>query len=262
MKYKLLLLDIDNTLTPNLGLPPCTYTPSRNVLISFKKALEKITISFCTGRDINTVKMICSKLNIKSPQIVEGGSKIIDIHGNILFVKYISKFSVKEIFTTLKNINTTFSVLVDGKELVNILPKSNLDKVTAILLYDLSPMQVDKVNQQLFLCKDIAFTLNPDRTGNTIYITNKLGLKSHGVKKLREILNIKKREIIGVGDSNNDKSLLLESGLKIAMGNSVPEIKAIANYIAPDVNHHGVVNVIEKYVLSSNSFGKSVKSKR
>jgi len=33
------------------------------------------------------------------------------------------------------------------------------------------------------------------------------------------------------------------------MGNAVPELKAIADYIAPSVENDGVVDVIEKFIL-------------
>jgi hydroxymethylpyrimidine pyrophosphatase-like HAD family hydrolase len=38
-------------------------------------------------------------------------------------------------------------------------------------------------------------------------------------------------------------------GLKVAMGNAVADVKAIANYIAPSVEEDGIADVIEKFVL-------------
>ena len=66
------------------------------------------------------------------------------------------------------------------------------------------------------------------------------------------LLRVKKEEVIAIGDGNNDKSLLLSSGLRIAMGNAVQELKDIAHYIAPDVKHDGVAYVIEKFVLKKH----------
>jgi hypothetical protein len=40
-------------------------------------------------------------------------------------------------------------------------------------------------------------------------------------------------------------------GLKVAMGNAVPELKAIADYIAPSVTDDGMATVIEKFILNS-----------
>lgn len=38
-------------------------------------------------------------------------------------------------------------------------------------------------------------------------------------------------------------------GFKVAMGNAVDEVKAIADYIAPPVEEDGVADVIEKFIL-------------
>lgn len=37
--------------------------------------------------------------------------------------------------------------------------------------------------------------------------------------------------------------------LRIAMGNAVDDLKAIADYIAPPVEKDGVAHVIEKFIL-------------
>lgn len=39
-------------------------------------------------------------------------------------------------------------------------------------------------------------------------------------------------------------------GLKIAMGNAVPELKAIADEIAPPLESDGLAYILEKYFLS------------
>ena len=52
-----------------------------------------------------------------------------------------------------------------------------------------------------------------------------------------------------MGDGYNDFPLLMACGLKIAMGNAVPELKAIADFIAPSVEEDGVATVIEKFIL-------------
>ena len=38
-------------------------------------------------------------------------------------------------------------------------------------------------------------------------------------------------------------------GLKVAMGNAVDDLKAIADYIAPTVDEDGVADVINKFIL-------------
>jgi len=249
MKYKLLLADIDDTLTLNLGMPPRNFIPSQQLVSTINKAVSRVYISFCTGRDKDTTIKICKKLGLTSPQIIEGGAKIIDVEGKTLWVKYVSIASINKIFKILKTITTSFSLIVDGKEIVDIIPTNNLDKITAVLCYNLSKDQIQKIKQVLIPCKDIVITVNHDRTGNTIYITDKLGTKTHGVRKLTEMLNVDKNEVIGIGDGNNDQTFLLECGLKVAMGNAVSGVKQIADYVAPDVEDDGVAHVIEKFIL-------------
>ena len=81
-------------------------------------------------------------------------------------------------------------------------------------------------------------------------ITSSEASKLHGVVEVAKILRISTDEIIGVGDGYNDFPLLMACGLKIAMGNAVPELKAIADFIAPTVYDDGVATVIEKFVLA------------
>ena len=38
-------------------------------------------------------------------------------------------------------------------------------------------------------------------------------------------------------------------GLKIAMGDSVEDLKVIADYVAPTVEEDGLADVIEKFIL-------------
>lgn len=62
-------------------------------------------------------------------------------------------------------------------------------------------------------------------------------------------MGISTSEIIGIGDHYNDFPLLMACGFKVAMGNAVPELKAIADYIAPSVENNGLADVLEKFVL-------------
>lgn len=81
----------------------------------------------------------------------------------------------------------------------------------------------------------------------SIYFSNINATKQNAVVKLYEDVGISSDEIIGIGDGHNDVSLLNACGLKIAMGNAVDELKAIAHYIAPSYIDDGIIDVINKY---------------
>ena len=49
----------------------------------------------------------------------------------------------------------------------------------------------------------------------------------------------------------NDKEMIENAGLGVAMGNSSPDMKAIADVVVGDNNSEGVAEVIEKFVLEN-----------
>ena len=64
-----------------------------------------------------------------------------------------------------------------------------------------------------------------------------------------ELNGIETSQIIAAGDSYNDIPLLEACGLRIAMGNAVPELKALADYVAPSVDQDGLATAIDEFVL-------------
>ena len=68
---------------------------------------------------------------------------------------------------------------------------------------------------------------------------------SHLISKL----NIKPEEVIAIGDNLNDKTMLENAGVGIAMDNSAPYIKEMADDVTLDNNADGVAFAIEKYVI-------------
>ena len=80
-------------------------------------------------------------------------------------------------------------------------------------------------------------------------ITNKNVNKWNAIQFLLDKLNIKKEEVIAIGDNVNDQEMIIEAGLGIAMGNSNPKTKEVANEIVSDNNSEGVLEAIKKYVL-------------
>lgn len=80
-------------------------------------------------------------------------------------------------------------------------------------------------------------------------ITNKNVNKWTALESLMERLNISREEVIGIGDNINDKELIEGAGLGVAMENSTPAVKEIADYVTGNNNSDGVAEVIEKFVL-------------
>ncbi|WBW95149.1 sugar-phosphatase [Oceanirhabdus sp. W0125-5] len=73
--------------------------------------------------------------------------------------------------------------------------------------------------------------------------------KSTGIEKIAEKLNIKRDEIICVGDAGNDLHMINYAGLGVAMGNAFDEVKEAADFITLSNDENGVAHVIEKFIL-------------
>ena len=71
--------------------------------------------------------------------------------------------------------------------------------------------------------------------------------KWYAIEFLMKKLQIQKEEIITIGDNSNDKKMIKEAGLGIVMGQSMPQLKAIADYITSSNTEEGVAKAIEKF---------------
>ncbi len=66
---------------------------------------------------------------------------------------------------------------------------------------------------------------------------------------LKEKLQISSDEIVAIGDNVNDKKMIEKSGYGIAMGQSAPQIKEIADYVTDSNIDDGVANALDKLLL-------------
>ncbi|AXY25405.1 hydrolase Cof [Suicoccus acidiformans] len=73
--------------------------------------------------------------------------------------------------------------------------------------------------------------------------------KGPALEQLGEILGIKTTEMAGIGDEENDRSMLEVVGLPIAMGNATDEIKALAKHVTESNTNDGVAHAID-YILN------------
>ena len=72
--------------------------------------------------------------------------------------------------------------------------------------------------------------------------------KWNAIEWLAEKLNIEKQDIIAIGDNVNDKLMIENAGLGVAMGNSAPYIKEIADRVVGSNNDDGVAEIIEEVI--------------
>lgn len=80
-------------------------------------------------------------------------------------------------------------------------------------------------------------------------ITNRNVNKWEAVKYIMDKDGIDQSEVVGIGDNINDKEMIEYAGLGIAMGNSSPDVKEVADIVVSDNNSDGVAEAIKLYIL-------------
>ena len=74
--------------------------------------------------------------------------------------------------------------------------------------------------------------------------------KWNALKYVADKLGVQDDEIIAIGDNMNDKMMIENAGLGVAMGQSTPLVRDIANFVTDDNNNDGVARALEKYCLN------------
>jgi len=244
------MLDLDGTTIPNKS----DGMPSKKVKEAIKEVSKKVNVSVVTGRPYQNARHIINELDLKDLAVVAGGTSIIDVEKEkIIWEKKISKKDTKEIFQFLFQRKLSSLVTNNGLDQEFWVNSGEVFpfEPTLITLPHLSISEAESIFEELKIFEDIAVHKMVGWKKNTIWlhIMNIEASKQHAIYEVSRILGIETDEIIGVGDGYNDFPLLMACGLKVAMGNAVDELKAIADYIAPTVEQDGVADVIEKFIL-------------
>ena len=73
--------------------------------------------------------------------------------------------------------------------------------------------------------------------------------KGIALEALAKNIGISSHEVIAIGDSYNDISMIEYAGLGVAVDNAYDEIKSRADYISKSNIDNGVAEVIERFIL-------------
>jgi Cof subfamily protein (haloacid dehalogenase superfamily) len=107
-------------------------------------------------------------------------------------------------------------------------------------------LELESVLQEAFPQKLSTHVLrSPRYRGFLVEIMPAEVSKWSAIRRLSQSWNIDESEICAVGDDVNDLAMIRAAGLGIAMGNAVPEVKAVADRIAPTHDEDGLVQVVE-----------------
>jgi len=123
---------------------------------------------------------------------------------------------------------------------------------------DLTKILVQSANVPLInrLLADLRQRYAPDQLYLTKSVDTFLEAANPSVNKgvavrylAEEILGLTAEQVMTIGDNFNDIEMIQYAGMGVAMGNAPADVQAIADWIAPSVEQHGVAVAIEKFIL-------------
>lgn len=246
------MLDVDGTIVPY----DYSLLPSDKLARAIKKAQEKVIICLVTGRSYPFLKPVLRKLGIhKGYAVINNGSHVINLETeNALYEQPIDMLDTQKVIDLLHQKYIHFYVkqnLHDSSYSKGPFRKGQPLK-TAYMIYTeetYSLEQMDELSHKLSKLSNLTIYKMRHKKGFGINISHVKATKFHGIEVVLKELGFSSKEVIAVGDGYNDFPLLMASGFKVAMGNAVDDLKAIADYVTSSVEEDGVVKVIEKFIV-------------
>lgn len=262
---KMLVLDIDGTI----------YRKDFSASQAVKNALRTLTnegikVVLATGRMFSATIPIAKDIGLTSPIVCYQGGFIKECSeaGKVLLQKDVPEQYAREIIDILRekdihcnlymddglvveNDNETIKRYTDERnvrysvvESFNNVDLKNINKMLAIdtdtkKIEDLQKQLSEKYSKDLYIIRS---------TPNFCEISNIEATKGNAIRYLSKLWNIKKEEIMAVGDQDNDIEMLKAAGIAVAMGNGTEELKKIADYVTDTVENDGVVKAIQKFI--------------
>ena len=227
-----------------------------------------IKVVLVTGRMHSSAVPVAQELGLHTPIVSYQGGLIKDANGKTLYQKDLRPDYAKKIIKWARKNNVHLNLYLDDKLYVekdndfvkrytdgkfvtytvcsfDDLVIKNVNKLLAIDYNDASRVtgwvtELQKKYPELYIVKSTPYFCeigSPDAK------------KSNGVKFLAERWGIKQDEILTIGDQDNDIELLKAGGVRVAMGNATPELKACADYITETVENDGFVKTMEKFIF-------------
>jgi hypothetical protein len=90
---------------------------------------------------------------------------------------------------------------------------------------------------------------NTNAEGAFLEILTPGNSKWRALSRLLDLEGIAAEQVIAIGDEINDLEMIRHAGVGVAMGNAIPAIKAVADYVTRSNEEDGVAHVVEQFVL-------------
>ncbi len=269
----MMCIDMDGTLLNS------KHVINEENIEAIKKATEKgVLIAVCTGRLFTSAAYFADLIGVKTPVIASNGAYIRDkntdkvIYKSLLgndncnkIMNILRKYNIYPHFNSYDSIFTEKIVYSSEfySRMNETLPRYRRIKIKLVENWEnvfkeyegeiLKCIAIDQDIDKLKLAKmemlkeeDLEVVSSWE---NNFEVMQKGVSKGKAVNILAKHYSINREDIICIGDSENDLSMIKFAGLGIAMGNASDYIKKNSDYVTVTNDESGVAKAIYKFVL-------------
>ncbi|PAV29858.1 hydrolase Cof [Virgibacillus profundi] len=256
MNQKIVFFDIDGTILDD----------EKQIPSSTKKAIQKlkqngIYVAIATGRAPFMFEDLRKELEIES--YVSFNGQYVVFEGNVVYNNPLGQDELIKLYKESTENNYPMVFMNEKQMRASVGNHPHIEKSLQSLKYnypevDSSFFMDNTIYQALLFCekgKEKHFVTNHDSFHYIRwhdYSCDVLpggGSKAVGVEKLIEASGLNITDSYAFGDGLNDLEMIREVGTGIAMGNAVPDLKAVADYTTDSVVDDGILKGLKHIEL-------------
>ena len=271
MKYKLLVLDLDGTLT-NSKKEITRHT--KETLIKAQEAGLKVVLA--SGRPTYGVAPLANELELQKYEgyiLAYNGGEIIDWKTReLMYEKQLDSDLLPYLYRCAKE--NDFAIVTYENEyvltekpddeyvlkeaLLNVMKIKKVDNFLEAVKHPITKCLIVGKPSRLALLEKEMYEKLKDRMGVFRSEPYFLELVPKGIDKaqslsvLLEEIGMTKNKMIAIGDGFNDLSMIQYAGLGIAMENAQDVVKQAADFITLSNEEDGVAYAVEKFYLDNS----------
>jgi len=261
MDIKLIAIDLDGTLLNNdLKISP-------RAVAAIQAAEEKgVRVTLCTGRMYVSASRYAQELGLDIPLVTYNGALVkSSLSHEVLYERKLLLEEARHVVRVCEEFDCQLNIYLDDKlyveknndwskkyaRKVNV-PLNEVDNLLDFL--KMPPIKILAMGEE-----DILYMLRKRLADRDLYVTrshsyflemlNPEATKGKGLAEVAKNLAIDRKNVMAIGDNENDIEMFKYAGYSVAMANADDDIKAHVDYVTKNNDDDGVAEAIEKLVL-------------
>jgi Cof subfamily protein (haloacid dehalogenase superfamily) len=261
---KMVAIDLDGTLLDSKS------KISKENIKAIEKCRDKgLKVVIASAKPPLIVGRLAKEMNLDTPQVSYSGALIIKDYSNIVFELKIPKKECIEIINHCREWNKGLTIGVNngllyyekehpylkiitdsGDKIAKVENIASEEIISNTIMFSISAYEKDGFEDYLRNVVKSDLIKIVRGSPESIIIFNSKADKFLAVRKIMEMYDISREELLAIGDSHNDFEIIQFAGIGVSMGNGVEDLKKIADYIVPDNNNNGVAFAINNYAFN------------